>query len=45
MTKAEVRTLFAAIIPDGMEVWKLSPEAKREKRAALDVILKLAERK
>lgn len=45
MTKADARALFAAIIPDGLDVSKLSPEAKREKRVALDVLLKLAERK
>lgn len=36
----EARTVASGLLPDGVDVDKLTPKAKQEIRAAIDVILK-----
>ena len=42
MTKQQFRIIAYGLLPDGVDVAKLSPTARAEIRAALDVLLELA---
>ncbi len=42
MTRQQARTIACGLLHDGIRADKLSPKARAEVRAALDVILKLA---
>lgn len=42
MTRQQARTIACGLLHDGIQADKLSPKARGEIRAALDVILKLA---
>ena len=44
LTKEDIRALFAGIIPDGLDVSRLTEKAKQEKREALDALLRRAKR-
>lgn len=44
MSRADARTILAALVHDGIDPARLTPQARDEIRAAFDVVLRLAEK-
>lgn len=44
MTRKQAKTILDALVADGMEVERLTPQGRQEIRDAVDVVLALADR-